>query len=155
MLRKLLLIPLVLSACGPLVAYDQQGVSVARLSSDLQTCSARATAEAPPDVQVIYTYENRFRTGRYGDKFGWNIERERDIVDVNEGARAIALQQCMVSRGYRLTQLPRCSSSTPTNISGEFRQPQVTEQSCAVNVSGVGPVIVTPQATTGGSSSAG
>lgn len=141
MSRKTLLIPLVLAACGPVVAFDQPGVPVSRLSSDLQTCSARATAEAPPDVQVIYTYENRFRTGRWGGRPGWDIQRERDIVDVNEGPRAVALQQCMIARGYRVTQLPRCSSK-PTNLTSDTRLPTVTEQSCAVSIDGIGPVIV-------------
>jgi hypothetical protein len=141
--RILLLAPLVLAACGPVIAFDQQGVSVARLSSDLQSCAARATAEAPPDVQVITTYERQFRSARWGGRPGWNYERERDIVDVNEGPRAVALQQCMVAQGYRVAQLPRCSS-TPMSVTAEFRQPAVTDQSCVVNVQGIGPVVVTP-----------
>ncbi|MDJ0860599.1 MAG: hypothetical protein QNJ03_16035 [Dinoroseobacter sp.] len=142
MSRKLLLIPLVLAACGPVTAFDQAGVPVSRLSSDLQTCAATANAEAPPDVQVFYTYERRWRRDYWGGPPRWRYERERDIVDVNERQRAVFLQQCMIARGYRVTQLPRCTS-TPA-VSFETRLPPVTEQSCVVKVSGVGPVIVTP-----------
>lgn len=143
MSRKLLLIPLVLAACGPVVAYDKPGVSVSRLGTDLQGCSARANAEAPPDVRVITSYEPRFRASRWGGPPGWRYEKERDIIDVNEGRRAAALQQCMISQGYRITQLPRCSS-TPQALSGESRLPRISEQSCVVKVDGIGPVIVSP-----------
>ncbi|MEM9395381.1 MAG: hypothetical protein AAGA38_16085 [Pseudomonadota bacterium] len=140
--RKLLLISLVLCACGPVTAFDQPGVPVSRLAADVQTCAARSNAEAPPDVQVITTYERRFRRDRFGGPPRWRYERERDIVDVNEGPRAFALQQCMVSRGYRIAQLPRCSV-TPS-VTASTPLPTVTEQSCVVNITGVGPVIVTP-----------
>ncbi len=144
MSRKLLLIPLILTACGPVTAFDQPGVPISRLASDMQSCAAISNAEAPPDVQVVTTYERRFRRDRWGGPPRWRYERERDIVDMNTGRRAVALQECMISRGYRVTQLPRCSS-TPTGVTGDTRLPAITEQSCVVTLSGVGPVIVTPE----------
>ncbi|WP_425090286.1 hypothetical protein [Tropicimonas sp. S265A] len=148
MTRKLLLAPLVLAACGPVVAFDKTGVSVSRLSSDLQTCSARALAEAPQDVQVIYTYERKFRSRGYGRAPRWEWDRERDIVDVNEGRRAVALQQCMIDAGYRVREVPRCSG-TPVDIDGAYRQPSFSDQSCAVKIDGIGPVIVAPASVAG------
>jgi len=145
MKRLVLFLPVVLAACAPLQVFDKQGVSVARLNSDLQACTAKATEAAPRDVQVFYDYERVYRPRYYNgyrSGFGWEWERTRDIVDVNEAKRLELRDACMVSRGYTPGALPRCQGAP--QITTAYRQPAARENSCAVKLGNAGAVIVTP-----------
>lgn len=129
---------LALAGCGPLVAYDQPGVSVSRLANDLQSCAAQALAEAPVDITrervTVQVREYRYGIPRMGNDRVWAD------IDRNEVVREEIRQQCLQAKGYTLTQVPRCSNAGV--VTAETRQAAAGPGSCGVNVSGVGPVIV-------------
>jgi hypothetical protein len=129
---------LALSACGPIVAYDQQGVSVARLAGDLQSCAAEAVAKAPVDItrERITVQVREYRHGIPQLKY----DRIWADIDRNEVIREETRVQCMQARGYALTQVPRCAQGAA--VTGDTRQAAAGPGSCGINVSGVGPVIV-------------
>lgn len=130
---------LALSACGPIVAYDNPGVSVSRLASDLQTCAAEALQQAPVNI----TRERitvRVREVRHGIP-RTTYDRIWADIDRNEVIREEIRMQCLQAKGYRLTQVPRCSTGAESAITGATVQAEAGPGSCAVNVSGVGPVI--------------
>jgi len=146
--RKYLLFPLLLAACSTETAFNQEGVSVSRLSNDYAACLTAATSQAPVDVQEQTTYDRTFgfqgcRSAGCNPSGGWEYERSSQSVDVNAGNRDALVQQCMVSRGYSVAQLPACAGGV-AGIDASYRQPAISGQSCVAQLSGVGPVIVTP-----------
>lgn len=131
---------LALSACGPIVAYDNPGVSVSRLANDLRSCAAQALQQAPVNI----TRERvtvRVREVRHGIP-RTTYDRIWADIDRNEVIREEIRMQCLQSRGYRLAQVPRCSGAAESAITGATRQAAAGPGSCGVNVSGVGPVII-------------
>jgi len=151
----LLLGPLALFGCttAQVTAFDQPGVSVSRLSSDLSACSARAEREAPVIVQNQTNFGTTIGVGtgscgayycRGGSGVAFSIDNRR--VDVNESRRIGIQYQCMLDKGYTPRQLPACSAEARSGVGfgTSYRQPAVTTQSCATQLQGVGPVIVSP-----------
>lgn len=130
----------VLTACGPMVVYDQPGVSVSRLASDLQRCEAEAYAKAPPNItrerMTVQVTEYRYGIPRTA------YDRQWVDIDRNEIIRGETRVACLQTAGYQLAQIPRCSLVSGADITPQTRQAPAGPGSCAVSVSGVGPVIV-------------
>lgn len=144
-----------LAACttGQTIVYDNEGVSVSRFSNDYGACVAEAELQAPVIIQNQTSYGATIGVGTGGYSRGWygggsgvGLSVDTRRVDVNAGRRIGLMQQCMSARGYIPKQIPNCSSEVrnSTVISQSYRQPPVTQQSCAANLQGLGPVILTP-----------
>lgn len=156
-MRKYLILFVIFTVAGcsgsPVIVYDQQGVSATRLSNDYGQCLASAERQAPVTIQNQTNYGASIAVGTGGYSGGWygggtgvgfSVDTRR--VDVNEGRRIGLVQQCMSDRGYIPKQIPSCSTQVrnSTVIGESYRQPPVTQQSCATNVQGLGPIILTP-----------
>lgn len=152
-----LLAALTLAGCttAPVTVYDRQGVSVSRLSNDYAACRINAERQAPVLIQNQTSYGTAIGIGTGGcyggfcsggNRGGIALSVDNRRVDVNEGRRFGLLQQCMFDRGYAARQLPGCSNEARSGvpIGSDYRQPAITQQSCAVQVQGVGPVVITP-----------
>ena len=129
-----------LAGCAPMVVYDQPGVSVSRLASDLQRCEAEAFDRAPPNI-------SRERVPVRVTDYKYGIPRpkyDRAWVDIdrNEIIREETRVGCLQAAGYRLAELPRCSTLSGDDVTPQMQQAALGEASCAVNVGGVGPVIL-------------
>lgn len=149
MARISLLIPVLLAGCGPVIAFDKPGTSVARLGQDLSGCEAQAFQLAPPNVvqqtnwRRTYDYRPVCIDGKCGYIRDYRYVPETRSVDLNAGLRRDQTLACMQSRGYGVTELPRCTtnSGAKTGITAQTQLASVSETACVVDVKGYGPVI--------------
>ncbi|WP_424970083.1 hypothetical protein [Dinoroseobacter sp. S76] len=129
-----------LSACAPVIVYDQPGVTVSKLAGDLERCALRAQSIAPRDVQrerrTVEVVEYRYGVPRIV------YDRQWVDVDINAGAREESRLNCLEAAGYSLAQLPACTSGQASAVTPATRQVAASETSCAAKISGVGPVIL-------------
>jgi hypothetical protein len=152
-----LFLPLALVACTPtqVIVYDKPGVSVSRFSSDYASCLARGEREAP----VIFQNQTNVGTAigvgvgigscggwSCGNSTGLGVSVDTRRVDINAGRRIGVMQQCMSGLGYTPKQIQRCSADVrrQTVIAEGFTQAPITQQSCAAELQGIGPLILTP-----------
>ncbi|WP_424967443.1 hypothetical protein [Dinoroseobacter sp. S375] len=129
-----------LTGCAPVIVYDQPGVTVAQLASDLERCALRARSIAPRDVQrerrTVEVIEYRYGVPRIA------YDRQWVDVDINAGLREESRLNCLEAAGYSLAQIPSCSAGRAGEITPATRQVAASETSCAAKISGVGPVIL-------------
>ncbi|ABV93312.1 conserved hypothetical protein [Dinoroseobacter shibae DFL 12 = DSM 16493] len=139
-----------LGGCAPMLVYDQPGVTVSRLASDLERCAAVAFDAAPPQItRESVTVRNVSIGAGYGYGYGYRglygaggFDRAWVDVDRNELAREEARQACLREAGYGFAQIPRCQSLSARDVTGATQQAAVGPQSCAVSVPDVGPVVL-------------
>jgi len=141
---------LALAGCAPMTVYDQPGVTVARLASDLERCAAEAFDVAPPLIsRENVTVRNVSIGGAYGFGYGYRglygaggVDRATVEVDRNEVFREEARQSCLREAGYGFAQVPRCETLSARDVTAGTRQAAVGPQSCAVSLPGIGPVVL-------------
>ncbi len=159
--RYLIPLTLFVAGCGPMVAFDQPGVPVARLARDLNGCAASSYEFAPPNVIQQTRWRTDFRPIPvcYAGVCDFYYDRrwvpEIYAVDVNAGAREAKLLSCMANKGYLKTEVPRCTAQQQQSVTltRDTRQAALSETACAVSLQGVGPLIIDPSAGTVNSAS--
>lgn len=127
-----------------MVVYDQPGVTVAQLGSDLERCAAKAFNAAPPQItRESVTVRNAGVGYGYGGWYGRGIiDRAWVDIDRNELNRERIRQECLRAAGYGFAQIPRCQMLSARDVTGATRQASVAPGSCAVSVPDLGPVIL-------------
>ena len=150
--RLLVTAALLVTGCGPIVAFDQPGVTVQRLGQDLKSCEVNAFEAAPPQI----VQETRWRLDYrpipvcYAGVCDFYYDRryvpELVSVDVNARNRQARLLSCMADRGYIAAEVPRCSNPAAlgATLTRGTRQAALSETSCALTLQGIGPVILDP-----------
>ena len=131
---------LVLSGCGPVPFFYQEGGSVSRMQSELLSCEVDALAKAPVATQVRqspprYIPGRRYcrSDGRCYRDGGFFVSGEFYSVDVNARLRGDLKTQCMSDKGYQRIELSRCTSdiSFPNAPDDGSRMPALSDASCA------------------------
>ncbi|MEM1079550.1 MAG: hypothetical protein AAGI09_13595 [Pseudomonadota bacterium] len=129
-----------LSACSEVLVYDQPGVTVSRLASDLERCTLRAEAVAPREIQ------RQRRTVRVVDYYyglpGYGYDRAWVDVDINAVTREEYRLDCLEDAGYSLSQVTVCEPGRSSEVTPATKQVAAGETSCAVTIADVGPVIL-------------
>lgn len=152
--RYFIILGLLAAGCGPMVVFDQPGVSVTRLARDLNGCRTSSYEFAPPNVIQQTRWRTDFRPipvcyAGYCD-FYYDRRWVPEIysVDVNADARQSKLLSCMTNKGYLLAEVPKCTDQQLQSVAltRTTLQSTLSETACGVNLQGVGPLIVDPGA---------
>lgn len=133
-----LILPLVAAGCLPLTTYYREGVSPARLQTDITTCEVRALRDAPVALQTKVTppvWVAPRRTCVAANQCtttpGYYQPGNVYQVDINKALRGRVESQCMAAKGYAPAQIKPCKKGTATvPASGVNKLPTLTEQSC-------------------------
>ncbi|WP_281972012.1 hypothetical protein [Ruegeria faecimaris] len=144
---------LLLTACGPLSLYYQEGETVSQMQSETTGCQVQSLKDAPVANQVRQgaptywpgrTYcDGRGRCHRTG---GWWQPGQIYTVDVNKGLRNKLEAQCMAQKGYRPVSLPPCKQGVKSRVAAlpTTQLPPLSTDSCFVKFDNGTFQIITP-----------
>lgn len=150
---RLLILPALLTACGPLSLYYREGETVSQMQTETTRCQVLALEKAPVANQVrqsppVYWPGRTYcdGRGRCWQSPGWWQQGNIYTVDVNQSLRNKVEAQCMTEKGYRPVSLPPCKQAVKsgTPAMATTRLPPLSTASCFVKFDDGSFQIITP-----------
>lgn len=143
---------LVLTACTPPQIFYKQGVTVARLDTDMAECRVHASRTVPVRLQQQYippVYDYRpicHGTGSCSYIRVLISPGRFQQYDANEGLRNDVADQCMIGRRYEKISLPACPGDVAANLRLPSNRPlpPISSTTCAVRTNTGRWQVVTP-----------
>ncbi|MEX0287325.1 MAG: hypothetical protein AB3N23_22180 [Paracoccaceae bacterium] len=130
---------MLLSACGTKFLFYKEGVSRAAFTQDQTQCQADARRAVPPNNAKQRKASIRVPSKEICDTNGacwiqpaYEVPGGYETVDLNDEPRFRAYARCMAHDGYRLLELPSCSSAAARKGPGSTPFPTLTSDSCVV-----------------------